>query len=218
MRDKWYIILFALVLIGCTSNSPIRVDGTWCAMGTSITWYNDYPYKEVKHGYQDYVSENIAFSTVLNKGINGGTISQAIDSVVPADFYSVEFGINDWYYGTPIDEFKCSYIALLDSIYSVNAEATILLCTPRKAYGYNGKLPEHWYDEQKGHFLKEYVDVIQEIAFEYRLPVADFFELCGEQDELKDLSIDVALHPNDSGYVRMANVLVAQWSEILNLQ
>ena len=37
--------------------------------------------------------------------------------------------------------------------------------------------------------------------------MADFYATCGEQDELADLSIDKALHPNDAGYKRMANIL-----------
>ena len=47
------------------------------------------------------------------------------------------------------------------------------------------------------------------------MPVADFFSLCGGQHNLSELSIDVALHPNDDGYQMMANVLIKAFEKII---
>ena len=40
---------------------------------------------------------------------------------------------------------------------------------------------------------------------------------CGEEEELADLSIDVALHPNDAGYQRMADELLKAFGKALDL-
>ena len=46
-------------------------------------------------------------------------------------------------------------------------------------------------------------------------PVADFFAECGGQRQLKNLSYDTALHPNDEGFQIMANVLIQAFEKIL---
>ncbi len=44
-----------------------------------------------------------------------------------------------------------------------------------------------------------------------------FYANCGEEEELADLSIDVALHPNDAGYQRMADELLRAFRKALDL-
>lgn len=98
----------------------------------------------------------------------------------------------------------------------MNPKAKIVLCTPRKSYGFGGYLPNHWYDPNEiGIYLKEFADIIKQIAEYESLPVADFFNECGGQHNLDQLSIDVALHPNDDGYQMMANVLIKAFEKII---
>ena len=204
------------------SQPPRRaVPLTWCALGTSITWYNDHVSSAFTKGYQTRVMERIHFDGFLNRGVNGGCVATAIKQVVPAGLYTVEHGINDWGNRIPpgtMDDyvndtgtgtFAGGYRKVIDAIRAANPDAAVILCTPRKGYGFGDFLPDHCDAQQpNGYFLKDYADLVRDIAAYENFPLADFFATCGEQDELASLSIDVALHPNDAGYQRMADELV----------
>lgn len=202
------------------------ISATWCALGTSITWYNDHPNGFTK-GYETRVLEKLTFTKMYNKGVNGGTLSSAVNQVVKADYYTVEHGINDWGHSTPvgtIDDyvnntkngtFAATYRQLIDRIFSVNPDAKVVLCTPRKAYGFNGYLPDNCNSALNGIYLKEYAEIVRQIAIYEGFPVADFYNECGGQHNLAKLSIDVALHPNDPGFQMMANVLVKALEKII---
>ena len=194
---------------------------TWCALGTSITWYNDHVSSAFTKGYETRVMERIRFDGFANRGVNGGCVASAIRQVVPAGLYTVEHGINDWGNrvppGTMADyendtgtgTFAGGYRKVVDAIRAASPTAVVVLCTPRKGYGFGGFLPANCNDRKEGgHYLKDYADLVRAIAAKEGFPVADFFAKCGEQDELASLSIDVALHPNDAGYQRMADELV----------
>ena len=90
-----------------------------------------------------------------------------------------------------------------------------MLCTPRKAYGFSGYLPAHWYDPKNGIRLGEYAELVRQIAAYESFPLADFFNLCAGQRNLSRLSIDDAVHPNDNGYQLMANVLIDALEKVL---
>lgn len=184
------------------------IDATWCSLGTSISWYNDHAGASFEKGYQTRVMDQVVFSKLVNRGLNASCVSSAPGAVAPADFYTIEHGINDWGNRVKPEVFEANYRKTLAAIRAVNPQAKIVLCTPRKGYGFGGYLPARCDQQQpNGYFLKDYVDVVNRIAKEEGLPVADFYGTCGEQDELADLSIDVALHPNDAGYQKMANAL-----------
>ncbi len=202
--------------IGEARYIPVR----WNSLGTSITWYNSHAGGAFKKGYQTRVMEQLKFAGFENTGVNGGCVSSAIGQVREADLYTIEHGVNDWgnrvapgtlddYKGDAGgDTFAASYRKVVDSIRKANPKAKIVLCTPRKAYGFGTYLPDRFDKQQpNGYFLKDYVDVVRAIAAYEKFPLADFYATCGEQDELAGLSIDVALHPNDAGYQRMANIL-----------
>lgn len=213
------------------SGSSVReIPATWCSVGTSISWYNNNVSSSggrFTRGYQDRVMDVLKFAELKNVGDNGGVISRSINKPVRADYYTIEHGINDWGNTIPvgtIDDyinntkngtFAASYRQLIDNIFKLNPEAKVVLCTPRKAYGFNGYLPSHWYDAKGGIYLKQYADLIKQIAEYESMPVADFFNECGGQHNLDKLSIDVALHPNDDGYQMMANVLIKALEKIL---
>ena len=221
---------------GAVGSTTIEVAGNWCSVGTSITWYNDnvsYAGGAFTRGYQDRVMDKIHFKKFYNVGVNGGTLSSAYNSLVRADYYTVEHGINDWGHAVKPGSFEDDYIGqkdkntfayeyrrLIDRIFKVNKNAKVVLCTPRKAYGFGTYLPAHWYDPMKASdgteiYLKEYADLIRQIAEYEGFPVADWFAECGGDHDLAAQSIDVALHPNDIGYQRMANVLIQALQKVL---
>ena len=204
------------------SSRKVQMKGSWCSLGTSITWYND----NVKtgcglftRGYQDRVRDVLKFAAFSNRGVNGGTVASQLKAVDVADWYTIEHGINDWGHsvkpGTIEDyvsnasngTFAATYRQLTDKIRYLNPKAKVILCTPRKGYGFGSYLPKSSDEPKNGIYLSEYAKVVREIAAREGFELADFYATCGEDAELKGLSIDVALHPNDIGFQRMANEL-----------
>lgn len=213
----------SLLAEGSTS-ATVTVRASWASLGTSITWYNNNVSASsgrFTRGYQDRVMDKIKFQKFTNCGLNGKCLIDSYNAAVPkCDYYTIEHGINDWGHSTKVGTiedyindtgtgtFAGTYRKLLDKIYKTNPKARVILCTPRKAYGFSGYLPDHWYDEFNGIYLQDYADIIKQIAAYESLPVADFFGLGGNQHNLDKLSIDVALHPNDDGHQIMANILI----------
>lgn len=206
------------------------IDATWESLGTSITWYNNNVEAsggKFTKGYQSRVREVLPFKRFINKGISGGCIDGCPGQVTFANYYTIEHGINDWGHSTPVGTmddylnntkngtFAATYRILLDKIYATNPNAQVVLCTPRKGYGFGNYLPSSCDAELNGIYLKDYADIIRQIAEYESLPLADFFGLCGNQRNLDKLSIDVALHPNDPGYQLMADVLIKEMRKIL---
>lgn len=204
-----------------------HINAHWMSLGTSITWYNDNVSAAFTKGYQTRVREVLPFKRFSNKGVNGGVLASAISQVSHADYYTIEHGINDWGHSTPvgtIDDYKnntdngtfaANYRKLIDAIYKANPKAMIVLCTPRKGYGFGTYLPADCNMPHNGIYLRQYAEIVRQIAEYESLPVADFFEYCGNQHNLAKLSIDVALHPNDAGYQLMADVLVKAMKLVL---
>ena len=228
-------IVFSREDVQASSSEPRKVKGRWCSLGTSISWLNEntasYP---LTKGYQTRVMEKLAFTSFTNKAVNGGTISSQIPTAsytggapVRADYYTIEHGINDWGHSVPVGTiedyinntkngtFAASYRQVIDYIFQRNSKARVVLCTPRKAYGFNGYLPDHWYDAKNGIYLEEYANMVRQIAAYESFPVADFFAECGGQRQLDNWSYDTALHPNDEGMHVMANVLIKAFEKIL---
>lgn len=219
MRVSWLLGVAVMCATGVRGAAPIDapvlsggerrvVDATWCSLGTSISWYNSHAGASFQKGYQTRTMEQVIFTKLDNRGLNASCVGSAAGAVVPADFYTIEHGINDWGNRVKPADFEANYRKTLAAIRAINPQAKIVLCTPRKGYGFGGYLPDRCDKQQpNGYFLKDYVDVVNKLAKEENLVVADFYSTCGEQDELADLSIDVALHPNDAGYQKMANEL-----------
>lgn len=202
------------------------INAHWCSLGTSITWYNNNVSNSFTKGYQTRVMEKLLFTKFTNNGINGGILETTLPQIIKADYYTIEHGINDWGHSTPvgtIDDyinntkngtFAAIYRVVIDKIRNKNPIAKIILCTPRKGYGFGTFLPLHWYDEYNGIFLKQYAEIVIKIAEFESFQVADFFSECGDQENLDKLSIDVALHPNDEGYQMMADVLIKSFENL----
>lgn len=223
-------IVFSPDKAAASSTEPRQIKGRWCSLGTSISWLNENTasYPNLTKGYQTRVMEKLAFKNFTNKAVNGGVLSSAISAVILADYYTIEHGINDWGHATPVGEiddyilntkngtFAATYRQLIDRIFQRNKKARVILCTPRKAYGFNGYLPDHWYDPWNGIYLEEYANIIRQIAAYESFPVADFFAEAGGQRQLDNWSYDTALHPNDDGMQIMANILIQAFEKILD--
>lgn len=60
--------------------------------------------------------------------------------------------------------------------------------------------------------LLDFVSAIKEVAAEYALPVLDLFRISGIQPKItvqRELFMPDGIHPNDSGYERMADRIIA---------
>lgn len=215
---------------GGQSSSSALAEKTWCSLGTSITWYNNNQGGRFEKGYQGWLMEKLPVGTLVNKGINGGTLLQLagqLGNIVSADIYTIEHGVNDWgrnsavgtiedyINNTGASTFYGAYRIIIDAIYAKNSKAVIVLCTPRKSRGFNGYLPSSCNGELDGIKLKDYADAVMEVARYEGLPVCDWFNRCGVNDHNLPLySIDDALHPNDLGYKQMAQLLIEQFNNI----
>ena len=222
-------LLSLMALQKNTLYRPREIDASWCSLGTSITWYDsrvDNARGKFIRGYQSRVLDVLRFKRFVNCGVNGGVVASQYGKIAKADVYTIEHGINDWGHGvkigTPADyasnatngTFYANYRILVDRIRAVNPDAKIVLCTPRKGYGFGKYLPPKESMPHHGIHLREYAAAVREIAKMEGFVVADFYANCGEEEELAGLSIDVALHPNDAGYQRMADELIKAFDRI----
>ena len=221
---------------------------SWCSIGTSITYANDHAMAGIRKmkGYQTRVMEKISFSQFINVGVSGqamgnGTIGHDVaslagnvDNVITAiaDFYTIEHGVNDWgqcvnvgtiddfINNTGASTFFGAYRIVIEKIYSLNAEAQIILITPRKAYGYGGYLPNNWWEAKNStYYLKDYANAVKVIGEFMSLPVCDWFgESNTNQNNLAANSGDAnpAVHPNDVGYQKLANLLVQTFKKVID--
>lgn len=240
---KKIIIFICTVFCAVSSFGQARkIDAHWCALGTSITWYNEnvsVARGGFTRGYQDRVMDKLAFSQYSNCAVNGGELKTVLaqDKIIKADYYTIEHGINDWGKSIPVGTIKdyinntnngtfaAEYRKVIDRIYKVNPNAKIVLCTPRRGYGFNGYLPAHCYDPKNGIYLSEYAEMVRQIARFESIPVADFYANCGGQRLLLKISLNNArqadnltndaVHPNDEGYQMMANELIDALEKVL---
>ena len=136
--------------IGAPRYLPLR----WLSLGTSITWYNSHAGGKFQKGYQSWLMEQIKFDGFANRGVSGACLDSTLWCIQDADLYTVEHGINDWGNrvppGTMADyenntgngTFAATYRKVIDKLRATNPKAKIILCTPRKGYGFGGYLPD----------------------------------------------------------------------------
>lgn len=243
---KKILLLAALVGFVLPATAQNRqINAHWCALGTSITWYNENVATAnggFTKGYQTRVKEKLNFKQYTNKGVNGGELKTAIPQVIKADYYTIEHGVNDWHKKVPvgtIDDyinntnngtFAADYRKLIDAIYKANPKAKIVICTPRQGAGFRGTNGPYTcpYDPRgdiNGVYLKDYADMARQIAEFESIPVADFFSTCANWRNIYQMSLNNAraadglhedgVHPNDDSYQMMANVLIDALEKVL---
>ncbi len=228
------VALFTLMALQKnTLYRPRGIDATWCSLGTSITWYNANVHNargKFTRGYQDRVLDVLRFKGFINCGVNGGVVASQHGRISKADYYTIEHGVNDWgqdvkpgvladYENNASNKtFYANYRILIDQIRAISPQAKIILCTPRKSYGFGKYLPPQETLPKNGNYLREYAEAVRAIAKKEGFAVADFYANCGEEPELADLSIDVALHPNDPGYQRMADEIINAFEKVFEAE
>ena len=211
---KKIIFSFLVAVFALSASAQKRdINAHWCALGTSITWYNENVANALggfTKGYQTRVMEKLAFSQYTNKGVNGGHLATALPQVVKADYYTIEHGVNDWHKKIPVGTiedyinnadngtFAAEYRKLIDKIYQTNPKAKIVICTPRKGagfkYGTGGAYtcPVNCDDDIEGVYLKDYADMARQIAEYESIPVADFFNTGINQRNIYSMSLNNA--------------------------
>ena len=120
--------------------TQMTINAHWCALGTSITYLNDYDKQgRFEKGYMDRTMDQLHFAKMTNQGVSGGCIRSAYDKVIKADYYTIEHGINDWGQFTPVgtfDDYKNRtnngsfaywYRMVIDRICAVNPKAKIVM-------------------------------------------------------------------------------------------
>lgn len=83
----------------------------------------------------------------------------------------------------------------------------VIFMTPLHRTGEDGKVVNGIKTE---HTLKMYVDIMKEVAEYYSIPVLDLFSESGMQPNIEShckMFFDDGLHPNDTGYARIAAIL-----------
>ena len=104
--------------------------------------------------------------------------------------------------------FYGGYRSIIERILTAKPTARMLLITPlqRNKDDYNS-----WNTKNPaGHFLKEYADAVKELGKMYSLPVVDLFAESGfNKYTLSTFTYD-GLHPNNDGFVRVANCIAGE--------
>lgn len=209
-------------------SSKKQAPGKWLAVGTSVTYWDGV---DIRTGYQTFVKEHFEFSSYENLGVWGGSatdLAKNLTSLKAADYVTIEHGINDLGQGTPIgsiddfidntgpNTFFGAYRKIIGRLYELNPNVLIILITPVKATGTAFNIPERWWMEANGHYLKEYVDAIFEIAEFCSFPVADVFGKSNINDwNLNAMCQDKCIHPNTDGHRRMSKPIIEAFNLIV---
>ena len=180
--------------------------------------------------YHSVLKKETGLAVVRNYGISGtrfalqkGTTERPNDNYVDVNSFCERFeqmdddadvvvvfgGTNDYGHGdaemgnfsdrTPGSFYgACHY--LFSGLIKKYIGKTIVIMTPLHRIG-ETKIPE---GKENGNFgiLKDYVNIIREVAEYYSLPVLDLFATSGLQPEIKEIQenyIPDGLHPNDKG-------------------
>lgn len=95
-----------------------------------------------------------------------------------------------------IEQFPKAHLVIITPLHCVNEDNDYF---NEKGLRQNGK-------------LLDYVNIISEVAAEYSLPVLDLYRNSGIQPKIKiqrELFMPDGIHPNDAGYERIANRIIA---------
>lgn len=179
----------------------MRLNGCkWKASGDSLTAGTS-----GGTSYFDFVKENLSCDGE-NVGIGGQAmvgIQIQMKGVTDANFASILGGTNDYGAGdgTPIESFKNTYRAIIDTYVSENPGKGLYLITPPPRFDKTGA-------NTSGHTLEDYVNAILTVATEKKVPCLDLYRLAGFTEENKDIYLIAdKLHMTEAGARRVAYLI-----------
>lgn len=193
-----------------------------------------------EHIYLNILRESVGLAEARNYGISGtryaiqkGTKSRPKDDYVDVNSFSERFdkmeddadiivvfgGTNDYGHGdAPLGKFSdctpdtfygaCHY--LYSGLVRKYLGKTIVIMTPLHRCNELSEYGEA--KEKRCGSLKEYVNIIREVAEYYSIPILDLYANSGlqpEVEEIKNTYIPDGLHPNDLGHQILAHKLEA---------
>lgn len=172
----------------------------YVAFGDSVT--HGFTATEVTKSYAFRVAERKDWELV-NLGIGGrGTHGPdgAFLAGVKADVISVLIGVNDWQAGAALESFRANYAQLVSGLREGHPNTAVYLITPLW-------VPPTWAPTNARYPLEDYRAIIREVAVQR----ADLGLIVIEGPALIDhdatLFDRIAVHPNDAGFVQMAERL-----------
>ena len=152
-------------------------------------------------GSLDRESFDSAFSSYYSYG-DFGLASAALTGTTGEDaIFIVEYGLNDYFGGRPVEEYKNSLINIINTIRNAYPDSRILLMSPGYIGMYeNGESPLPDF----GGTLQEYRDAAAEAASENGIELLSQTEDFGfTQEESESYLLDL-VHYNESGRYRLA--------------
>lgn len=172
---------------------------------------------------QDFIHEIfdilINTSQVIRKyGDAPGSRYQKLD-FTDVSLVTIGFGVNDARTAVPLGSigsytdtshdtatFYGAYRTLLDKIYTDNPECRVILLTPlQRLFVTNFGCDT---ENANGCKLIDFVDAIIEIGQMYATPVCDMYRNSGLNQKNLAYYTTEGIHPEDVGYLRMANVVL----------
>ena len=174
-----------------------RADVRYVAAGDSVT--HGFTADDVRGTYPFLVAERNGWEQV-NLGIGGrGTrgADGAFLAEIDADVVSVLIGVNDWQAGADLATFRMNYEQLVEGVCSGGSTGAVALITPLW-------VPPTWRPAQARHPLEAYREIIREIVAERADPRLLLVEGPGLIPHDPAYFDAIAVHPNQSGFARMA--------------
>jgi lysophospholipase L1-like esterase len=178
---------------------------------------------KTRTGYQHYIAERYSMKH-SNYGVGGSTVVDTLSTYQKLDFTDVSlvtigFGVNDARTSVPLGRigsymdtshdtstFYGAYRTLLDKIYTDNPECRVILLTPlQRLFVTNFGCDT---ENANGCKLIDFVDAIIEIGQMYATPVCDMYRNSGLNQKNLAYYTTEGVHPEDVGYLRMANVVL----------
>lgn len=192
-------------------------DSITCGYGTTII-------------YHEIIKSKIGLEIARNYGINatriascaydeGNSMSVRFSKMEDdVDLIMVFAGTNDFGHDkSPIGVFEDRCIStfygachvLMRGLIEKYCDKTIAFITPIHRDSHEDVSYEV---NTSGNTLKQYVDIIKEVARFYSLPVLDLYSISGMQPKIpiiKKLYVPDGLHPNEAGHERIAEKIIS---------
>jgi lysophospholipase L1-like esterase len=185
--------------------------------------------------YHQVMKQKYGLAEARNYGVSSTRIARQLSHFEPpagsdfclralamdkdADVVVVFGGTNDFGHGdAPLGSFAdresntfygaCHH--LFTYLLEAYPEAVVAVCTPMHRLNEDDPLGEHHHLDCRQGVLKDYANILKEVAEYYSLPVIDLFAHSGIQpkvDIIREKYMPDGIHPNDAGHEKMASII-----------